>query len=177
MRIIDMPEFKDKKEVLSFETTTPLKDAINEMAERNYGACLVTSKGTLVGIFTERDILRKVVAGKGVDLAKAKLKDVMSTELKTAKEKDMVADCLRRMSQGRFRHMPVVDDKGKILGMLSQGDFVAFTMSDIAHRLSSAAKAGVQDGSIKPLMMIVSIFLYTLGLLFFLSAGKHLFGF
>ncbi len=176
MRIIDMPEFKDKKDVLSFETTTLLKDAIDEMAEKNYGACLVTSKGKLAGIFTERDVLRKVVGGKGVDLKKTLLKDVMSSDLKTASENDKVADCLRRMSQGRFRHMPVIDEKGAILGMLSQGDFVAFTMSDIAQRLSGAAKASVFAGRATPVSIIIAMGVYTLMLLFLIAGGKHIFG-
>ena len=176
MRIQDMPEFKDKKQVLSYDESTPLKDAIDEMAKKNYGACLVTKKGKLAGVFTERDILRRVVSGKGVDVKKAKLRDVMSTDVKTAKADDKVADCLRRMSQGRFRHMPVVNDKGAIEGMLSQGDFVAFTLSDIALRFGSAAKAGLGDGSVKPLTMIISIMLYTLALLFLVSAAGHIFG-
>lgn len=177
MRIIDMPEFKDKQNVLSFETTTPLKDAVNEMAEKNYGACLVTTKGKLSGIFTERDILRKVVSGKGVDLKKAKLKDVMTTNPKTARENDKVADCMRRMSQGRFRHMPVVDDKGKILGMLSQGDFVAFTMSDVVARLGSSAKANVTAGRGTPVSIIIAMGVYTLMLLFLIAGAGHIFGF
>ena len=175
MRITDLPEFRDKKNVMSFEASTPLSDAIAEMAYKNYGACIVTEKGKLAGIFTERDLLRRVVA-QGVDVQKTKLRDVMSTDLKTAKEDDLVADSLRRMSQGRFRHLPVTDENDNVIGMLSQGDFVAFTMSDVAHRLSSAAKAGVEDGSIKPLTMILSIVLYTLGLLFLVSAVGHWFG-
>ena len=119
MRIIDMPEFRDKTQVLSFDEETTLKKAIDEMADKNYGACLVTRKDKLAGIFTERDLLRKV-APKGLDLKKKKLKDVMTKNLKTAQVTDDVADCLRRMSQGRFRHMPVVDDKKNILGMLSK---------------------------------------------------------
>lgn len=175
MRILDMPEFRDKQNVLSFPPDKALSEAICEMAAKNYGACLVTKNEKLVGIFTERDLLKRVCSD-GMDLKKTKLSDVMTTDLKTAKKDDLVADCLRRMSQGRFRHMPVVDDKGEVLGMLSQGDFVAFTMSDIAHRLSTVAKAGVSDGSIKPWTMILSIMLYTLGLLFFISAASHWFG-
>ena len=175
MRIIDMPEFKDKTQVLSFDEDTTLKEAIDHMADKNYGACLVTRKDKLAGIFTERDLLRKV-APKGLDLKKKKLKDVMTKNLKTAQVTDDVADCLRRMSQGRFRHMPVVDDKKNILGMLSQGDFVAFTMSDIMARVTENAKASVAGGRSTPVAIIVAIVVYILGLLFILSAVNHWFG-
>ena len=169
MRLIDMPEFRDKKHVLTFEASKPLYAAISQMAEKNYGACLVTENDKLVGIFTERDLLRRV-APHSLDMQKATLSDVMSTDLKTAKKDDLVADCLRRMSHGRFRHLPVVDDEGKAIGMLSQGDFVAFTMSDIVGRMSTAAKASVTSGYSTPWSMIAAIIVYTLGLLFIVSA-------
>ena len=175
MRIIDMPEFRDKTQVLSFDEETTLKKAIDEMADKNYGACLVTRKDKLAGIFTERDLLRKV-APKGLDLKKKKLKDVMTKNLKTAQVTDDVADCLRRMSQGRFRHMPVVDDKKNILGMLSQGDFVAFTMSDIMSRVTETAKANVAVGRSTPWAIVMAAVVYALGLLFILSAVNHWFG-
>lgn len=175
MKIQDMPEFRDKGHVVTFEASTLLKDAINEMAQRNYGAVLVTEKDKLVGIFTERDLLRRVAA-QGLDIKKTKLREVMSTNLKTANETDRVADSLRRMSQGRFRHLPVVSETGEILGMLSQGDFVAFTLSDIVERVGTVAKAGVETGNIKPITMLFSIFLYTTVLLIIVSAAAYWLG-
>jgi len=164
MKISDMPEFKDKSEVLTFTETTSLSDAIAGMAEKNYGAALVTKKEKLAGIFTERDVLRKV-AGRGLDTKKEKIKDYMTTDIKTASTEDKVTDCLRRMSQGRFRHMPVVDEKGKLLGMLSQGDFVAFTMSDILSRFTKTSKAEISAGRSTPLAIAASILVYTLALI------------
>lgn len=175
MRIIDMPEFKDKSQVLSFDEDTKLSDAIQKMADKNYGACLVTKNDKLTGIFTERDLLRKV-APEFIDTKKTTLKDVMTKSLKTAQITDEVADCLRRMSQGRFRHMPVVDEKKNILGMLSQGDFVAFTMSDIMERMRKSAQAEVAAGRGTPFSIMLAITVYTLGLLFIVSALNHWFG-
>jgi len=163
MKINDMPEFKDKDEVLMFPESRPVGDAIDAMAEKNYGAILVTKQGKLSGIFTERDILRKVAA-KRKNVEKTKLKDVMTANPKTATANDNVSDCLRRMSQGRFRHMPVIDEEGKVTGMLSQGDFVAFTMSDIITRLGTTAKAEVSAGRSTPFAIAAAIVVYTLGL-------------
>lgn len=168
MRIIDMPEFKDKSQVLTFDGGKPIIDAVKVMAEKNYGAVLVTTKGKLAGIFTERDLMRRVAAD-GLDMKKKKLKDVMSKNVKTAKTTDKVADCMRRMSQGRFRHMPVLDAKGKVKGMLSQGDFVAITMPEILARARDSAKAGIHAGNSTPFSIMLAIVIYTLGLLFILS--------
>ncbi len=169
MRIVDMPEFKDKSQVLSFDQNTAVCDAVDSMAQKNYGAIIVTKSGKLAGVFTERDLLRRVAAGR-MDLKKTKLKDVMSTDIKTAKEGDKIADSLRRMNQGRFRHLPVLDDKGNVTGMLSQGDFVALTLTDALHLTGITARAEVEKGNSTPFSMIFAIVIYTLGLLFVVSA-------
>ncbi len=164
MKISDIPEFHDKNEVLTFEETQPVCDAVDAMALNNYGAVLITNKGKLSGIFTERDLLRKIAACR-LDLTNLKLKDVMTANPKTANINDSVTDCMRRMSQGRFRHMPVVDDKGKIIGLLSQGDFVAFTLSDVMARLGTATKAGIEEGRSTPFAIAAAILVYTIGLI------------
>ncbi len=173
--ISDMPEFVDKSQVLSFEETDSIDKAVQEMAARNYGAVLVTSKGKLVGIFTERDLLRRVAA-KGLDMKRKKLKDVMSTNLKTAQVSDNIVDCLRRMSQGRFRHMPVVDTKGNLKGLLSQGDFVAYTLNDVLTRLGATARAGINAGNFTPFSIMIAILIYTLALLFVVSGLDYWLG-
>lgn len=100
----------------------------------------------------------------------------MSTKLKTAKIDDDVSSCLRRMSQGRFRHMPVVDEKGNLQGLLSQGDFVAFTMSDAIHRAGESAKAGITEGYGTPFSILAAILVYTIALLVVVSALGHYMG-
>lgn len=174
MRISEMPEFKDKTEVSHFNIDAKLSDAIEHMATNNYGAVLVMENNKLKGIFTERDLLRRVAA-KGVNIKTAKLKDYMTTKIKTAQIDDRVHDCLRRMSQGRFRHMPVVDEQGNLKGMLSQGDFVAFTMSDIIARAATSAKAATGAGRTTPISIIFAMIIYTLALLFTIGAMQHLF--
>lgn len=165
MRIVDMPEFKDKSMVLTFSKDTKVADAVDAMSQKNYGAVLIAENGKLTGIFTERDLLRRVAAGR-MDIEKITLKDVMTSNIKVAHVNDHVADSLRRMSQGRFRHLPVTDEKGTLLGMLSQGDFVAYTMSDAIYRAGRAAKADIEDGNFTPFSMMIAIFVYTLMLLF-----------
>ena len=173
--ISDMPEFIDKSNVMTFEETTTVYKAVSEMAKKNYGAVLVTRGGKLAGIFTERDLLRRVVA-ENVDAKKKTLKDVMSTNLKTAKTTDQIADCLRRMSQGRFRHLPIVDEEGNLTGLLSQGDFVAYTMSDVLSRAGTVARAGIDAGNSTPFSIMLAVLVYTLVLLFVVSGLGHWMG-
>jgi CBS domain-containing protein len=139
MKISEIPEFRDKSSILTMEENEPLLKAIDAMNERNVGAILVTKDGKLSGIFTERDLLRRVV-GKRLDAEGLLLSDVMTSNPKTATVEDRVADTMRRMSQGRFRHMPIVGADGNLKGLLSQGDFVAFTWSDLFTRITNTTK-------------------------------------
>ena len=168
MRITDMPEFKDKNEVLSMDKNDSLCDAVDAMCKARVGSVLVTDKGKLVGIFTERDLLRRV-AGCRLELDKIKLSEVMTSDVKTAHPNDKVVDSMRRMSQGRFRHLPVIDDKGELVGLLSQGDFVALTMSDAWNRFAETAKAGIFN-NYQPFLFLVGIAIYTIVLLSFLQS-------
>jgi CBS-domain-containing membrane protein len=111
------------------------------MAQRNYGAIVVTREdGKLAGILTERDLMIRVVS-RGVDPESTTVSEVMTTTVKTAQETDDVAHCLKQMSDGRFRHLPVVDAEGALSGMVSQGDFVAITWPQLVSRATTNTRA------------------------------------
>jgi len=143
MRIQDMPEFRNRDSVLTRTKDTTVADAVKAMSDRNYGSCVVTDgQGKLVGIVIERDIMRRVV-NQNLDAATTELSEVMTANTKTAKADDDVMDCMRQMSNGRFRHMPVVDGDGKLVGMTSQGDFVAYTWPELFSRVKQNAAASL----------------------------------
>lgn len=136
MKIADIPEFKDKKHVFSLTENVPLQQAVDAMAEWNYGSVIVvTTDKKVIGIFTERDLMRRVVAQR-LDISKLTLGDVMTKDPHTANLHDDVDMSMRRMSQGRFRHLPIVKDDHTLVGILSQGDFVAYTWFDLFHRIT-----------------------------------------
>lgn len=139
MRIMDVPEFKDKTNILTVSPETPLEQVVMEMSTRNVGSAVVVKDGKLVGIFTERDLLVKVM-GRNKSIQTLIVSDVMTKNLHAAKMEDDVSESLRRMSQGRFRHLPIVDDKKHLIGLLSQGDFVAYTWSDLMSRVGQHTK-------------------------------------
>lgn len=140
MHIVDIPEFKDKKKIMTLDEGTKLFEAAAQMKKHNYGAAAVTDKtGKLVGIISERDFLMKVVAEKK-DISKLKVSDVMTKDVKTAKITDTVHDSMRRMTQGRFRHLPIIDEEGKLTGMVSQGDFVAISWMQLFEQFKNRTK-------------------------------------
>lgn len=158
MRIIDLPEFRDKSDILTMSKTDTVHAACVKMRERHCGSVIITEKGKLIGIFTERDLLRKVAAEKG-DVTKLKLKDVMSTNLKTATPEDEIADSMRRMTQGKFRHLPVVDNQGHVIGILSQGDFIAHSWADLFKGLTQTARTSFMSNT-QLWILVLCIFIY-----------------
>lgn len=97
-------------------------DAVRYMAEVRRGAVPVISDGRLVGMFSERDLmLRVVLAGKNP--ASTRVEEVMSSELVVAQATDLCRDCLAKMKQMHFRHMPVVE-QGRLVGILSLRDLM-----------------------------------------------------
>lgn len=114
---------KDKaSSVLSIEEDRNVLEATQMMVGAKVGSLIVTFQGKLVGIFTERDLMR-VVAKDHANVDKIKLKDVMTTQLTVAGPDEDVDDILNNMITKRFRHMPVLDGD-KIIGLISIGDAV-----------------------------------------------------
>lgn len=96
--------------------------AIEIMATRHVGALLVMNNGTLLGIISERDYARKVIL-KNRSSHDTPVGDIMSAPAVTVTPDDTVHHCMQLMTDGRFRHLPVVKS-GRVVGMLSIGDLV-----------------------------------------------------
>ena len=141
MKIKDRPEFRRKSAVLTFGPDETVLTAITTMSERNYGAVIVVDGDHRpVGIATERDFMKRLL-NEGRDPRQTRLGDIMTTDLKIARAEDDLLDWLRQMSNDRFRHLPVVDDDGKLISVMSQGDFVSFTWPQLMHRVGEQARA------------------------------------
>ena len=141
MKIKDRPEFRSKAAVLTFGPKALVSEAVAIMSERNYGAAVIVSPDRKpLGIVTERDFMRRLL-NKRMDPDQTTLDQIMTTDLKMAKADDNLLDWLRLMSNERFRHLPVVDDQGVIISMMSQGDFVSYTWPELMGRLKEQARA------------------------------------
>jgi len=98
----------------------------------------VMEDGKLVGIFTERDIMRRVVAAKR-DPATTLISDVMTTECLTILPDVQVAVCRAMMSTRRIRHLPIVHDGG-LIGMVTSGDILAFEVAQAEAQIEQLEK-------------------------------------
>ena len=105
---------------LTIDSTATVMDAVKEMNERHVGSLLILSDGKLVGIFTERDVLRRVVV-PGLPAETTSVADVMSKDIDTFTANISVTEALAHMNKTRHRHVPIMD-KETILGLISIGD-------------------------------------------------------
>ncbi|HWX81787.1 MAG TPA: CBS domain-containing protein [Steroidobacteraceae bacterium] len=102
--------------------------AIEIMATRYVGALLVMNEGTLLGIISERDYARKVIL-KNRSSHDTPVSDIMTSPAISVTPEDTVHHCMQLMTEGRFRHLPVMK-AGRVVGMLSIGDLVKAVIQD-----------------------------------------------
>ncbi len=141
MRIKDRPEYRSKSPVLTFTPDDTVLAAVKAMSEKNYGAVVIVDPAKKpVGIVTERDFMRRLL-NNSLDPKTTKLREIMTADVKVARAEDDLLDWLRQMSNDRFRHLPVVDDDGIVINMMSQGDFVSYTWPQLLGRVVEQAKA------------------------------------
>jgi len=124
-----MPTVKDildKKKIAQIVATTEdatVQEAAALMNQHRIGAVVVSRGEKVVGIFSERDILCRVVA-EHRDPAKTLVREVMSTPVACCQSSSKVGECRSVMTEKRIRHMPVVDG-GHLVGVISSGDIMA----------------------------------------------------
>ena len=109
-------------EVFSVAPGDSVLRSIEIMATRRVGALLVMNQGALLGIISERDYARKVIL-KNRSSHDTSVADIMTSPAVTVSPHDTVHRCMELMTNGRFRHLPVVESS-RVVGMLSIGDLV-----------------------------------------------------
>ncbi|MFZ9689082.1 MAG: CBS domain-containing protein [Phycisphaerales bacterium] len=114
--------------MLIADPTISVLDAAKMMNEKGTGSVLIIEGGTLSGIFTERDLMRRVVAVQR-DPAATAIRDVMTSALVTCHTDATVDDCGALMSERRIRHLPVVDGD-EVIGVITTGDLLAWELKE-----------------------------------------------
>jgi CBS domain-containing protein len=115
-------------------------EAIRTMLDQRVGAVgVVDREGRIAGIFTERDVLRKLSLS-GRDPASTPVREVMTTAVEMATLATTPVEALATMMERHYRHLPVVGDDGKFLGMLSIRNLLEAKIDDLARQLGSAQK-------------------------------------
>jgi CBS domain-containing protein len=98
---------------------------VAEMRSKGRGAVLVEDDGALVGIFTERDLLNRIDYSDAL-WSHVVVRDVMTPHPMVIRPDDSLSEALRRLIQGHRRHLPVVDDRGHVLGLISIRDILTY---------------------------------------------------
>ena len=111
-------------------------DAVEVMVARHVGAVAVVDGKSVVGIFTERDVLRKV-ALSGLDPSGIPVKEFMSTPVETITPETSAGDAFATMINHHFRHLPVVDHTGRLLRILSIRNLLQAQVEELRQELDS----------------------------------------
>lgn len=131
------------QEVVTFAADTLVCDVVQAMAKRRFGAVpVVDAEGKLVGIFSERDALVRVMAA-GKDPATTRLDEVMTRDPDTVKSSDAVLHALELMNQNGYRHLPVVDN-GRLIGLVSIRDLYRSVKEQMESDILLLAEALLQ---------------------------------
>ncbi len=119
---------KKGKEIISVSPDTGIRDAIAKMAEKSAGTALVMDGNKLVGIFSERDFIRKIYL-KDECSKNVKVREMMSTKLTTVTADTTLESCMEMMTERRIRHLPVLDGD-RVVGVISIGDIVKYMVQE-----------------------------------------------
>jgi CBS domain-containing protein len=122
MRIYELLRSKGF-DVITVRPTVPVTEVIELLKEFNLGAVVISPDGREVaGIVTERDIVRRLT--EGTDFLNGPVSEIMTSDVQTCQAKDSVQSLMSTMTEQRIRHLPVVDDRGRLAGIVSIGDVV-----------------------------------------------------
>jgi CBS domain-containing protein len=126
---IDILRSKSIQAVYTVAPGTSALVAVRRLAELNIGALVVADGSRIVGILSERDYVRKL-AERGNASDELRVSDLMTSEVMYAKPTMTAEECMAVMTDNRLRHLPVVDDDRRLLGVISIGDLVKDTISE-----------------------------------------------
>ena len=123
-------------DVVTIEPTSTLRAAAKLLAERNIGALVVTGADRrVIGIVSERDIVHGL-ATHGAAALELPLTDVMTRRVSTCSPSDTICSVMERMTEGKFRHLPVLD-QGRLAGIVSIGDVVKHRLQQMETEQSA----------------------------------------
>jgi CBS domain-containing protein len=131
------------KATVAVSSLVTVSQAAQEMNRRKVGSVLVMEGGRLIGIFTERDVLWRVVAA-GLDPKTTLLSQVMTRNPITVGPDTPIQRVMNVFTEKRFRHLPVVDD-GRLLGLISIGDVLRWA-ADVHRQEAEQLKQYITGG-------------------------------
>jgi CBS domain-containing protein len=123
---------KQTQGVLTIDPGASVSDAAAELAARKIGALVVSKDGTeATGILSERDIVREL-GKRGMGVLSERVSQLMTSQLECCGPEERSDAIMTRMTEGRFRHMPVIDSEGRLIGLISLGDVVKARLMEVS---------------------------------------------
>jgi CBS domain-containing protein len=116
--------------VATVAPTATVRELLELLAEHRIGAAVATREGAIAGIVSERDVVRNL-SEHGGGLLDMAVSEIMTAEVVTCRRDATVEDLARTMTERRIRHVPVVDDEGALIGIVSIGDVVKSRISEL----------------------------------------------
>ena len=137
--IRDVLAEKDQQPVVNVSPVTPVRQTARVMSERKLGAVLVVQRGKVIGVFTERDLMVRVVAAD-LDPSTTAVSQVMTPDPLSIGPETTVQEALAMMRDYRLRHLPVVDG-GELIGIVSARDLTRAVVSKQREQMESINRA------------------------------------
>ena len=131
MTIAKIIQGRSSQDVIGCDATTSMREAVALLAEKRIGAIPVTRGGTVVGIFSERDVIYRL-ASEGEVCLNRPLADVMTAPPITVEPSTLIDDAMALMSRRRIRHLPVIENNAMV-GFISIGDLVKYHTDEVEH--------------------------------------------
>ncbi|MEJ1994321.1 MAG: CBS domain-containing protein [Limibacillus sp.] len=125
-----VPDIVSDQDISFLKPDDRVSSAIDLMTDRKIGAVLIAEEGRLAGIFTERDVLHRLVKAKK-DLVNTPLRDVMTADPMCVQPDAPALAALQIMTEKGFRHLPVVTAEGEIVGIVSIRDLYGAVLSEL----------------------------------------------
>jgi CBS domain-containing protein len=123
------------RDVVTAEPAQSLADVVAVLADHRIGAVVVVERGAVQGILSERDIIHSLSA-HGTDALKKSVRDCMTPKVITCSPTDTIHDVMQKMTAGRFRHVPVMEN-GRLMGIISIGDVVKRRIQEVESEANS----------------------------------------
>lgn len=142
MNILDICD----QEITAVPTESTVAQAVQHMLQNHVGAVVVVdNENRVAGIFTERDVLQKL-ALSGLDPHALPVRELMTTPVEMATLETGPGEALSTMVERHYRHLPIVADDGKLLGMLSIRNLLQWRIDDLTQELDSLEHYVANDG-------------------------------
>jgi CBS domain-containing protein len=130
---------KEKSKVVSVAPTATVVEAVRAMNDAKIGSVIVLDQQKLVGIFTERDVLVRVIGGSRDPLT-TPVSEVMTSAVRSVEPSMSLDEAVRLMSGQRYRHLPV-QENGQVRGIISMGDITSWTLRSQKEQVTLAIGA------------------------------------